>query len=179
MNETADNRQDDRPAGAVARTSRWGVGLPIALVTLAWTGGAYVVHLAWYPAFAMEGVWRYVLAGVGGALVVAGLPLYVWSLRVFRRAWRQGELATAGPYARCRHPIYATWIFLITPGVCLLTGSWLVLTAPVAMYVAARLFVGLEERAMEARFGEAWREYRARTGRFLPRWGNTPVQAAR
>jgi len=171
MNKPRDSREDGRRAGASAPTSRWGVGLPIALVALAWAGGAYAAHLVWYPAFAVEGMLRYALAGVGGALVLAGVPLYVWSLRVFGRAWRRGKLATTGPYTRCRHPIYATWTFLIVPGVCLLTGSWLVLTTPVVMYAAARLLVGREERPMEDRFGDAWREYRERTGRFLPRRG--------
>jgi protein-S-isoprenylcysteine O-methyltransferase Ste14 len=117
---------------------------------------------------------RYVLAAVGSGLVLAGVPLYVWGLRVFRRAWGQGELATTGPYARCRHPIYATWIFLIVPGVCLLTGSWLVLTAPLAMYAAARLFVWKEEADLERRFGEAYRAWRRRTGAFVPRGGTRP-----
>jgi len=169
MNEARDQREDGPPGGGPARLSRWGVGLAVSLVTLAWGAAALAVHLAWYPAFAMEGVLRTVLAGVGGAMVLAGIPLYVWALRHFNRAWRRGELATAGPYARCRHPIYAAWIFLITPGVCLLVGSWLVLTAPGVMYAATRLLVGREERAMAARFGQTWRAYRKRTGRFWPR----------
>ncbi len=159
----------DEREGRLARLPRWGVGLPVSLLTLAWGGAAWAAHFLWYPALAIEGMLRDVLAAWGGVLVLAGVPLYVWSLRHFNRAWRQGELATTGPYARCRHPIYATWIFLIVPGVCLLTGSWIVLTTPLAMYAAARLLVGREERAMAERFGEAWRAYRARTGRFWPR----------
>ncbi|MFO8015245.1 MAG: isoprenylcysteine carboxylmethyltransferase family protein [Phycisphaerae bacterium] len=158
----------DEREGRPARLPRWGVGLPVSLLTLAWGGAAWAAHFLWYPTFAIEGTLRYVLAAWGGVLVLAGVPLYVWSLRVFRRAWRQGKLATTGPYARCRHPIYATWILLITPGVCLLIGSWLVLTTPLAMYAGTRLLVGREERAMEARFGEAWRAYHQRTGRFWP-----------
>ncbi len=179
MNVPRDYSEDGGRGGAPARISRWGVGLPIALVTLAWAGGAYGVHLAWYPVFAAEGTLRYALAGVGGGLIVIGLPLYVWALRHFNRARRAGAIATTGPYARCRHPIYATWIFLIVPGVCLLTGSWLVLTTPLVMYLAARLLVGREERAMEARFGQAWRAYRERTGRFWPRRINAPGKCTR
>lgn len=168
MNEAPDEHADGKGNGA-APASRWGVGPTVALVTLAWGAAAWAAHFLWYPALAVTGTWRTVLAAVGGAMMLVGVPLYVWSLRLFNRAWQEGRLATTGPYARCRHPIYATWIFLITPGACLLLGSWVVLTTPVAMYAAARLLVGREERALEARFGQTWRAYRARTGRFWPR----------
>lgn len=169
MNESRDNREDGRRAGAPARPSRWGIGIPLTVVMLVWTGGVLAVHLVWHPLFAVEGLMWYVLAGVGGVLLLVGVGLYAWCVRVIRRAWRRGELATTGPYARCRHPRYATWMFLMVPGVCLMGGSWLLLTVPVVMYAATRLLVGREERELEDRFGDAWREYRERTGRFLPR----------
>jgi len=164
------NQAEAEPSGGVpASVSRWGVGLPIALVTLPWTVGAVAAHIVWHPLFAMEGWMWSVLAGVGGAMLLLGVGLYAWCVRVIRRAWRRGDLATTGPYARCRHPRYASWMFLMVPGLCLMSGSWLLLSVPVVMYAATRLLVGREERAMEKRFGEAWRAYRARTGRFWPR----------
>lgn len=151
--------------------SRFGVGLAISVVTLLWAAAMVAAHIVWHPTFAVTGTLRIAFAVAGGVLVVVGLVLYGWSLRTFNRARRADVLATTGPYARCRHPIYATWLFLVGPGVCLLAGSWLLLTTPVVAYVAARLLVGREERWMADRYGDAWRTYRERTGRFVPRWG--------
>jgi protein-S-isoprenylcysteine O-methyltransferase Ste14 len=143
--------------------------LPIALVTLAWAGGAYAVQFLWFPGLVLTGEWRVAMQGLGGLLLIAGVPLYAWSVHVFRRAWKRGDLAATGPYAWCRHPIYAAWIFLIVPGLCLLAGSWLLLTTPMAMYAAARGFVRREEADLSERFGETYEAYRRRTGAFLPR----------
>jgi len=154
---------DDQPP-------RFGVGPAISAVVLVWAGAMGAVHVIWYPTFAVTGPLRIGFAVAGIVLGIVGVVLYGWGLRVFNRARRADRLATTGPYARCRHPIYGTWIFLVGPGICLLTGSWLLLTTSVVAYVAARLLVGREERTMAARYGEAWRAYRARTGRFVPRW---------
>jgi len=170
MNETRDEREGDGRAGTPAWTSRWGVGLPTALVTLPWAGGAIAVHIVWYPLFSMEGLVWYALAGAGTVLLLVGVGLFAWCVRVMRRAWQRGELATTGPYARCRHPRYAAWTFLVVPGLCLMSGSWLLLTVPAVMYAVTRLLIGREEEELQARFGEAWRAYRERTGRFLPGW---------
>ena len=152
-----------------ARPSPFGAGLPIALVALAWAAAAYAVQFLWLPDLVITGAGRVAMQGLGGLLLLAGVPLYAWSLRVFRRAWKRGDLATAGPYARCRHPIYAAWILLIVPGLCLLAGSWLLLTTPLAMYAAARVFVRREEAELADRFGETYEAWRRRTGAFLPR----------
>jgi len=179
MNTSRDQVEAGPRVGTPPPPSRWGVGLPTALVTLPWAGGAIAAHLVWHPLFAVEGLLWGVLAGAGAAMLLVGVGLYAWCVRVIRRAWRRGELATTGPYVRCRHPRYATWMFLMVPGVCLMSGSWLLLTVPVVMYAATRLLVGREEQELEARFGETWRAYRARTGRFLPRRANAPAKFTR
>lgn len=84
---------------------------------------------------------------------------------------REGAaLATSGPYARVRHPIY-TGIFLMVAGLAI------ALAAPVvAAFVAVAVYCGnyrarLEEDllASDAAFAAEYRLYVARTGRFLPR----------
>jgi protein-S-isoprenylcysteine O-methyltransferase Ste14 len=49
---------------------------------------------------------------------------------------------------------------------------------PVLLVVYRRLAV-CEEQEVEARFGEAWRGYAARTPRFVPRLGATPLAEGR
>jgi protein-S-isoprenylcysteine O-methyltransferase Ste14 len=76
-------------------------------------------------------------------------------------------LVTSGIYGLVRHPLYASLLLLVA-GTWLKDVSWassgLALMAAAGILATARA----EERELEAQFGEAYREYRARTKRFLP-----------
>jgi protein-S-isoprenylcysteine O-methyltransferase Ste14 len=49
------------------------------------------------------------------------------------------------------------------------TQTFLVLIAIVLMILVGYVVVGSEEKLMEQRFGQAWRDYARRTPRFFPR----------
>jgi protein-S-isoprenylcysteine O-methyltransferase Ste14 len=79
----------------------------------------------------------------------------------------QGNLATGGVYAYARHPQY-TGLFLFIVGFLVQWPTLLtVLMAPLLAYAYVQL-ARSEERAMLARFGEAYRLYAARTPMFFP-----------
>lgn len=125
------------------------------------TGG----RLWFQPAFA--------LFGAGCAL--AGLALHVWGTRTLDARWSSliaapvdGQLATRGPYAIVRHPIYL--------GVLLLAaGSVLAHPSVATLCVAGGLAAGMarkipaEERVLRAACGGAWDHYAATVPRLLPR----------
>ncbi len=92
---------------------------------------------------------------------------------MMERGWRQihqanGALVTDGIYARVRHPQYV--------GLFMLIGSLLIqwptflslLMAPLLIVAYVRL-ARREERELEAQFGQAYRDYRARVSAFWPR----------
>ena len=118
------------------------------------------------------GAWMSVLIH----LVSNGLML--WGLLLMGAGWRQihratGALVTDGVYAWVRHPQYAG-LFLITVGMLIqwptiVTGA----TWPVLLAVYSRL-ARREEREAEARYGEAYRAYRARVPMFVPRLRSAP-----
>ena len=110
---------------------------------------------------------------VAGALLVCwGTWVYIRALRVLNRALSEEQLAVTGPFAYVRHPIYASWILLLLPGVALMCRSWLVLTATVVGYASFRVLIPREEAAVEARHGEDYRMYTATHNRLLPAsWG--------
>lgn len=82
---------------------------------------------------------------------------------------RDHTLATGGPYRYLRHPMY-TALFLSLGTILLLTRNWLVGGVPlVGLCVIVLLRVRHEERVMLETFGDAYREYFQRTGRFWPR----------
>jgi protein-S-isoprenylcysteine O-methyltransferase Ste14 len=77
-------------------------------------------------------------------------------------------LVTTGPYGRVRHPLYSAWAVLLT-GYSLITASWAVAITGLAAIVIVARRTPAEEAGLQARFGDAYSEYAARTGRFLPR----------
>jgi protein-S-isoprenylcysteine O-methyltransferase Ste14 len=119
---------------------------------IGWTGDPHLspFHLASYLA-------------IGG-----GFWLMAAAWRVLWEAARTGRLATTGAYARIRHPQYVG-LLLVMVGFLL---QWPTIPTlvmfPVMVWVYRRLALA-EEREVAARFGPEWRQYAARTPRFLPR----------
>jgi protein-S-isoprenylcysteine O-methyltransferase Ste14 len=116
------------------------------------------------------------LAGI--ALYTAGLAGVLAAQAAMGDAWRVGtdpqertELVTHGPFALVRHPIYSALVVLYV-GLALVVPSAVALAAPILFWLAVEGEVRLIEEPHLARVhGAAWREYAARTGRFLPRIG--------
>jgi protein-S-isoprenylcysteine O-methyltransferase Ste14 len=106
---------------------------------------------------------------VGGLLVVLGLGLHIWSFVTLRNWWEQNRLCTDGPFRYFRHPMYAAWITFIATGFVLIMNAWSYLVWMVLLHPIWHALVRKEEKTMRHHFGEAYRSYAARTGRFLPR----------
>ena len=101
-------------------------------------------------------------------LIIGGFWLLSASWPVLYRAQRAGTLATAGPYARMRHPQYVAFI-LIMVGFLFQWPTLLTLAMfPVLLFMYWRLSLR-EEREAEASFGEEYRRYAERTPRFFPK----------
>jgi protein-S-isoprenylcysteine O-methyltransferase Ste14 len=102
--------------------------------------------------------------------IVVGFWLLARSWRVLYQAQRRPALATSGPYARVRHPQYDGFV-LIMFGFLLQWPTLLTLAMfPILVWMYVRLAI-VEERDSERLFGQAWRDYAARTPRFFPRFG--------
>ena len=110
------------------------------------------------------------LVVVGVALVIAGGHYFVAADTNIRPDRPSLHLVTGGIYAFIRNPMYIGFGF-ITAGLAIAFGSdWtLVLMIPAAI-VLHRGVVLREERYLEAKFGDAYRQYMAR----VPRYGWPP-----
>jgi protein-S-isoprenylcysteine O-methyltransferase Ste14 len=103
-----------------------------------------------------------------------GFWLLSASWRVLYHAQRTHRLATAGPYARIRHPQYVGFV-LIMFGFLV---QWPTLVTLVMFPILVTMYALLarrEEAESEAAFGDAWHAYAARTPRFIPRLGRSPA----
>ena len=104
--------------------------------------------------------------GVGGAFAAAAM-LHFTSWR-YRAALAEGhQLATGGPFALVRHPIYLA-LDLLALGTALWTPTPFTWAGFVLMVIGSELRGRAEERLLLEGFGEAYRSYAARTRRFLP-----------
>lgn len=101
------------------------------------------------------------------AFIFGGFILLSAAWKALYRAQRRHGLATTGPYAKVRHPQYGAFV-LIMFGFLL---QWPTILTLLMFPVLAWMYVRLaraEERDAEVEFGERWREYAARTPRFIP-----------
>jgi protein-S-isoprenylcysteine O-methyltransferase Ste14 len=80
-----------------------------------------------------------------------------------------GEPFTGGIYRFSRHPMYLSMILVYT-AVSLAAVSWLFLVITIMTFFLQRFQAIQEERYCQEKFGQAYRQYLART----PRWWGVP-----
>lgn len=136
---------------------------------------AYIVNPAWVEWARLPlPLWA---RWLGFLLAAAAVPGLAWVFRTIGNnispveTTREGhQLVTNGPYRFVRHPLYSLGtVFLV--GMTLLTALW---TLPVGLalpYVVLLRRTDREEANLIAAFGDDYRDYMARTGRFVPRFG--------
>jgi protein-S-isoprenylcysteine O-methyltransferase Ste14 len=148
------------------------IGRPILLFPAAVLVGLALDRLLPSP-FAVPGIdpvhWI-----IGGSLILIGLALFAAGVRNFSRAATPlptnqpaRVLVTTGIYRRTRNPIYLGF-FLAYCGIGVATRSpWiLILTLPLVVTIRNGV-VAREEAYLERRFGDAYRDYKARVRRWL------------
>jgi protein-S-isoprenylcysteine O-methyltransferase Ste14 len=115
------------------------------------------------------------LRWVGFALGLASLGLWTWTQVALGKEWspqlqlrKEHHLVTTGPYVRIRHPLYTA---MIGYGIslALVTANWVFVVFAVAMIAGLFARVPQEEQMMIQGFGEEYKAYMQRTGRFFPK----------
>ncbi|MBN1345684.1 MAG: isoprenylcysteine carboxylmethyltransferase family protein [Phycisphaerae bacterium] len=148
--------------------NRWGSGPIFSLVSGLCFAAAVALRLFLPSTFDMGPIPYKLLLAVGAALIGLGASLWIWSVISVMRAYNAKALCTTGPFAMCRHPVYASWVVFIVPGVALVMNSWIALVVPAIMCVLLHLVVRQEEAYLIETFGESYVEYRRRTPAVLP-----------
>jgi len=101
--------------------------------------------------------------------------LLFWTLRALGRnltdtvvTRRESTLVTSGPYQWVRHPFYDCLALLLL-AITLAASNWFLLLTGGMFLTLIAIRSRTEEVKLAARFGDPYRAYRSRTGRFLPR----------
>jgi len=111
---------------------------------------------------------------VGLSIGAGGVLLAVWAGWTLHRAGTTikphhaaDALVTTGPFGRLRNPIYVADVMLLLGAAELTQNIWFVAAAVLFGLLVNFLAILPEERHLEARFGDAYRDYKSRSRRWL------------
>jgi protein-S-isoprenylcysteine O-methyltransferase Ste14 len=157
----------------------WAVAVPLRLAGLAlW------LYLPFYVLFPRLIAWSTLPVPAGlrwAALAVAALgvpPFVYWAQQSLGKnvtttviTKKNHQLVTGGPYRYIRHPLYTAGLaFFVAMSVA--AGSWFLLLAILTTFALLLVRTPKEEAKLLERFGDDYREYMKRTGRYIPRLWN-------
>jgi protein-S-isoprenylcysteine O-methyltransferase Ste14 len=81
---------------------------------------------------------------------------------------KEHQLVTSGPYRWVRHPLYTVGSSLFI-AFGMMADNWFIAALGVFAFIAMAIRTPKEEANLIEKFGDEYREYMKRTGRFLPR----------
>jgi protein-S-isoprenylcysteine O-methyltransferase Ste14 len=120
------------------------------------------------------------IAGSIGVLVFMGgaIALFATSSRALGKNWSvvartldDHQLVRHGPYARIRHPIYLGMLLFLL-GLAVALGHLVQLVVAVPVFLAGTLIrTKIEDRLLEDRFGDSFRDYARITPALIPKLG--------
>jgi len=115
------------------------------------------------------------LRWIGVGLAIGSFPLFAWAIHALGEQFsprlqtkEKHKLVTSGPYCWIRHPMYtAEFVFYFGLAAEAANGvvALAMLIGPALLYAR----VTKEEAMLIERFGDEYRAYMQRTGRFIPR----------
>ncbi len=143
----------------------------------------FFLLLGWLALYAINPTWMGVLSApfpdwlrwLGFALGLASLGFWSWTQVALGKEWspqlqlrEEHHLVTTGPYSRIRHPLYTAMLGYGT-SLALVTANWVFIALAVAVVAGLFARVPKEEQMMIEEFGEEYKAYMQRTGRFFPK----------
>jgi len=133
----------------------------------------YLINPPWMAWAALPlPVW---LRWLGVGFGVLSELLFVWTLHNLGKnltdtvvTRKEHTLVTSGPYRWIRHPFYTSAALMI-PASFLGTANWFFMAVGSIVFLLLAIRTRKEEMNLIARFGNDYRFYMERTGRFFPR----------
>ena len=150
------------------KISRYGTGRVVGPYLIAY--GLVTILLTWYfhPFFQIRILPYPYLLAIGSVSIAIGLPFWIISAAAVLRAYDSGKLVTTGAFRVCRHPVYASMMLLVAPGIALVSNSWMMLTAPLLGFALCKSLVRKEEAYLEKTFGTSYLDYKRKVPAFIP-----------
>jgi protein-S-isoprenylcysteine O-methyltransferase Ste14 len=163
------------------KIDRWQEGVVIlfglrlsALIVFA-AGVTWLINPAWMA-------WSRLPIPVGvrwAGVIIAfcGGALWVWAVHHLGKnltdtviTRQQHFLVTSGPYQWVRHPFYMACALLVVGGSLAMANWFILLLSSIVFFGFLVPRTRIEERKLVERFGDEYRNYMRRVGRFVPRF---------
>ena len=149
------------------------IGIAISIVGVFIAYILYLVIPPWIPWFPLP--FPFFIRWGGIILGFSVIPFLIWTHRTLSHFWSadleiqdKHRLITAGPYSRIRHPMYTAFI-LFTLSTVLLAANLFVTIFGLLICIMLYPISKQEEQMLINEFGDQYKAYMNRTGRFLPR----------
>ena len=150
------------------KMSRWGIGPTFAFSAMAFELMTLVIHYYFYPFFCMDFVPCKILIILGIIFIASGLLFFVMAVKKVMPAYKSDRLVTDGIYSFCRHPVYASGMFCVSPGIVFLTNSWLGFSTILFEYLIFIQLIKKEEQYLDSTFGPLYNDYKKKVPCVLP-----------
>src|SRR5262249_25051025 len=133
----------------------------------------YLINPGWmaWSKVGLPGWMRWLGAGIGSLCVIGIYWLFssIGSGITATSAKRQQHtLVTSGPYQWVRHPLYTVGSSLFI-AFGMMADSWFIAALGGLAFIGMAIRTPKEEANLIAKFGDEYREYMKRTGRFFPK----------
>lgn len=139
----------------------------LALFLILWIGDSFFLRVSTFLSEAIPLSIRLVFLGL--ALATAAY-LSMWGHDRICREERGTRVVSVGAFRYVRHPLYSACL-LFYLGLTVSTASFFSLVFFVVIFVFYNYLASFEERLLEEKFGEEYRNYKRRTGKWVPRMG--------
>ena len=152
--------------------TRWGVGPKFTIISLIYAAIVFAIQNIIFSEYRFVIYSTSINIILGVLLILIGLFIFLIPAVKIDKYFYEGKLCKKGVYAYLRHPIYASWISFIVPGIVILRGSTLGITIPIFMYLIFRILIPIEEKYLIDLFGDEYIEYKSRIWAVFPKlWG--------
>ena len=149
--------------------TRWGVGPKFAIISLAYAAIIFAIQNIVFSEYRFIIYSTFINTILGILLIAIGLTIFLIPAFTIDRYFYEGTLCKKGVYAYLRHPIYASWISFIVPGIVIVRGSMLGITIPLFMYIIFRALIHSEEQYLIDTFGDEYIEYKSKVWAVFPK----------
>ena len=160
-------KMTNKPSKEGKKMSFWGVSPKMVIILLPFIILFSLLHFIFFPLFLLP-FEQILIIFIGLILIIIGAIIYIKSVKLIKNAYFASELVTKGVYGHMRHPLYASFILFVIPGIVCLFNSWILFFIPLTYYGIFRIYIKQEEQYCSEKFGERYAHYKKHVFAIFP-----------
>jgi protein-S-isoprenylcysteine O-methyltransferase Ste14 len=139
----------------------------LVLFLLIWVVDSFILKIS---TFLSDDISLYIRLVIFGLILVAAVYLIRSGHVVVKHEQRPSGMVSTGAFQYVRHPLYLGSIMFYL-GLAVSTASLFSLVLVVLIFIFYNFIASYEEKLLEDRFHEEYRNYKIKTGKWMPRIG--------